>query len=154
MRLLGWPQITLGLPNFSPPKIFLKCLQNRYILHRWMIIHEEGPTWVSRNFFHTKASKAIPSNAQGSKNWMFISNFAAWFFMASILAALKQSWSSNNWTLIAEWSTPLLNIWSSRAFICYILASSSWYHFCNISTKESLSGKASSLCLASIWHRL
>ena len=154
MRLLGCPQITLGLPNFSPPKIFLKCLQNRYILHRWMIIHEEGPTWVSRNFFHTKASEAIPSNAQGSKNWMFISSFAAWFFMASILAAIKRSWSSNNCTLMAEWSTSLLKIWSSRALICCNFASSSSYLFYNISTNELWSEKTSSLCSASTWHQL
>ena len=91
--------------------LFLKCLFTKSLqITKWPVLYEEGPTWVSRNFFHTKASAAMPSKEQGSKNWMFISKFAAWFFMASILAALKRSWSSNNWILMAEWSTSLLKI--------------------------------------------
>ena len=119
-----------------------------------MIIHEEGPTWVFRNFFHAKASEAMPSNVQGSKKWMLISNFSAWFLMASILAALKRSWSSNSYTMMAEWSTSFLQIWWSRDLMCCTFASSSWYLFCKISTNELWSGKTSSLCSASTWHRL
>ena len=154
---------TVGLPTNDPwasqlftsqNSTFIKCLQNRYILQKWMIIHEESPTWVFKNLFHAKASEAIPSNAQGSKKWMFISNFASWFFMASILAALKWSWSSNRCTLMAEWSTSSLKIWSSRALMCCIFASSSWYLFYKISTNELWSGKTSSLFSASTWHQL
>ena len=112
-EMVGLPKVTFGLPNSSFPnawlfsKVFHKML---HITKKWPILYEEGPTWASRNFFHVEASETMPSNAQGSKNWILISNLAAWFFMASILAALNWSWSSRSCTLIAEWSTLLLKI--------------------------------------------
>ena len=156
MRLLGCPQMNLGLPQLfaSQNFTFIKCLQNCYILQKWTIIHEEGPAWAFRNFFQAKASEAMPSNSEGSKKRMFISNFVAWFLMASILVALKWSWSSNSYTLTAEWSTSFLKIWSSRALMCCIFPSSSWYLFCKISTNKLWSRKTSVLYSASTWHRL
>ena len=155
-QTVGLPKVTFGLPNLSSPNVllFLHVLQNSYKLQLWLILHEEGPAWLSRNFFQAAASLAMPSKAQGSKNWIFISNFSAWFLMASTLDVLNRSWSSRSCTLTARWATWLLKIRSSRALISCTLASSSWNLFYNSSTKALWFGKASSLSSASIWHRL
>ena len=95
---------TVGLPKsdlwtsqllVSQRFIFLKCFHKIVtILQNRPVLYEEGPALVSKNFLHAEASAIMPSNVQGSKNWILISNFAAWFLMASILARLNRSWSS------------------------------------------------------------
>ena len=142
---MGGLRIALGLSQLFAFQdfAFIKCLQNYNILQKWTNIHEEGPAWTFRNFFQAKASEVRPSNLEGSKKRILISNFAAWFLMASILAALKWRWSSNSYTLTAKWSTSFLKVWSSRDLMCYIFLSSSWYLFCKISTNKLWSRKES-----------
>ena len=154
--MLGYPRITLGLPQlFSSQNLLSLIVYKIYnILQKWKNVHEEGPAWLFRNFFHAEASKGILSNSEGSKNRIFISNFAVWFLMDSILAALRRNWSFNNCTLTAEWSTSFLRFCSSKALMCCILLSSSWYLFCKISTNRLWSEKTSILCSTSTWHRL
>ena len=157
--MVGLPNVTFGLPNasFSQRLTFSQkffFLQNCYKCKRWPILHVEGPTWASRNFLHAAASEARPSNELGSKNWMFISNFSTWFFMASTLAVFNRTWSSKRCTLLVVWPISFLRIWSSMVLTFWILASSSCCPFYNISTNESWSGNSYSLCSASTWHWL
>ena len=156
VKWLGCPKWPLGFPTFCFPNASLfKCPYKIYTKYKiGLIPHEEGPTWVSKNFLHADASAAIPSKAQGSKNWILISNLATWFLMASILAGLNWSWSSKNCTLTAGWPTSFFKTRSSMALICCVLAFASWYLLCNIPINVSWSGNSSSLCSASVWHRL
>ena len=154
---LGCPKWPLGFPTLCFPnasffqKGFYKLLNQ---LQNWPVLYEEGPAWLSRNFFHAAASVARPSKAHGSRNWTFMSNFSTWFLMASILAGLSRSWSSKNCRLMATWLISFFSTWSSMAFTCCVLASASWYLCCNISRKASWSGNPSSLCSAFVWRRL
>ena len=147
-EMVGLPKVAFGLPNlsFSQRFTFSNVFTKYYKIQRWPIPYEEGPAWISRNFFHAVVSLAMPSKVLGSKNWIFISNFSAWFLIASILAGLKRSWSSKNCTLTARWPTSFFKTRSSMALICCVLASASWYLLCNISMKVSWSGNSSSLC--------
>ena len=93
-KFVGFPKVTFGLPNpwFSQRFIFPKnILQNIKLIQSGPILYEEGPAWISRNFFHAAASTARPSKVHGSRNWMLISNLSTWFLMASILAGLNRS---------------------------------------------------------------
>ena len=67
-------------PLVSQRSIFLKCF-TKISYKWWPTLREEGPTWLSRNFLHVAASLAMPSKVQGSKNWIFISNFSACFLI-------------------------------------------------------------------------
>ena len=141
------PFLSLALP-------FSRNFYKHFTILKWPIAHEEGPAWLSRNFFHAAASLARSSKELGSKNWIFISNFSAFFLMASTLAAFSLTYSFRSCTQTAVWPISIFKVCSSMALMHCTLASSSCCLFCKISINESWSGNSYSLCSASAWHRL
>ena len=113
--MVGLPKVTFGLPNLLLSQKFYK---KYYINKSWPVLYEEGPAWFSRNFFHAAASAARPSNEVGSKNWMFSSNFSAWFLMVSTLAVFNHTWYSKSCTLTVVWPISFLRTWSLMALMC------------------------------------
>ena len=151
--MVGLPKVTFGLPNasFSQKKTFYKLLNYNKADRS---PHEEGPTWLSKYFFHAVASLSSSSNEVGSKNWILISNFSAFFLMVSTLVVFSLTCSSRSCTQTAVWPISVFRVCSSMALMPCTLASSSCCLFYKISMNKSWSGNSCSLCSASTWHRL